>query len=398
MKRKLVLVALLVAVTLGAMAVLEGCTGKKTLGPLGGLSEGTPTPLPALIPTSTSSPIPAQPTEVPTEVVSAPAPSPTSQALPTPTVEPPTQAACVPQAAFVMDITVPDGTTFMPGKSFDKVWRFMNTGDCPWPEGTMLTFVSGDKLGAPDQAPAGAPQPGATTDVSVNMVAPEEPGTYKGTWRLVTPDGVSFGPEVYVKIVVKSPSPTATEQPAATATPTPVPTQACASNPDPMFDDVMNFAALAEMHLGCPQGGVTHVPGAFQKFWSDVENPNPHMHLPGIMIWRKDLKKIYVMSRYSDTQRYGNFEIYDDLWHEGLPEVPPACAGLTPPPGYQIPIRGFGKVWCDNDLKDVIGWPNQKETGVMLDIQVMDNGLLIRTSNGYRIALEISTHRWTYRQ
>lgn len=389
MNRKLVF---LVALAFAVM-VMAGCSEKKGLGPLGGLTEKTPTPVSVVVaaPTQTSVAPAETPTTAPTKASGTSVPNPPG---PTATAVPPTKPPCVPQAAFVMDITVPDGTEFKPGESFDKVWRLMNTGDCPWPDGTVLMFVSGDQLGAPKQVPVGAAAPGSTADVSVGMIAPQAPGTYKGTWRLVAPDGVTFGPEVYVKIVVAAP--TSTPSPTSTPTPAPTPTKTCATNPDPRFDQVLAKASAVGMNLGCPQDGVVQVQGAFQRFWSDVENPNPHMHLFGMMIWVKSTKKIYAMSRFSETQRFGSFEVYDDLWHEGLPQVPPACAGMTPPQGYQLPIRGFGKVWCDYHLLDVIGWPDQKEEAVILHIQVMDNGALIETSNGYKIALDLTSHRWTF--
>jgi hypothetical protein len=43
---------------------------------------------------------------------------------------------------------------------------------------------------------------GSTADISVDMVAPETPGTYKGTWQMQTPDGAAFGDQAYLMIVV----------------------------------------------------------------------------------------------------------------------------------------------------------------------------------------------------
>ncbi len=88
------------------------------------------------------------------------------------------------QAAFVTDVTVPDYSQKEKGEQFTKTWRLKNSGDRAWPEETVLVFSGGDKMGAPDQVKVGAVEPGATVDISVDMVAPDQDGTYKGVWRL----------------------------------------------------------------------------------------------------------------------------------------------------------------------------------------------------------------------
>ena len=42
-----------------------------------------------------------------------------------------------------------------------------------------------------------------TADISVKMVAPNTPGSYKGIWQMQSPDGVRFGDTVDVQIVVE---------------------------------------------------------------------------------------------------------------------------------------------------------------------------------------------------
>lgn len=35
-------------------------------------------------------------------------------------------------AQFITDVTVPDGTKYEPGETFEKTWRLKNIGTCTW--------------------------------------------------------------------------------------------------------------------------------------------------------------------------------------------------------------------------------------------------------------------------
>ena len=52
-------------------------------------------------------------------------------------------------AQFVADVTVPDGTLFVPGAAFTKTWRLKNIGSCTWSTAYAIVFYSGTKMGAP---------------------------------------------------------------------------------------------------------------------------------------------------------------------------------------------------------------------------------------------------------
>ena len=99
------------------------------------------------------------------------------------------------RAAFVEDITIPDGTLLEPGETFVKTWRLKNTGTCTWTSGYLVVFDEGDALGAPASFPltTGEVNPGEEVDISVELTAPEEPGTYRGDWKLRNPAGAVFG-------------------------------------------------------------------------------------------------------------------------------------------------------------------------------------------------------------
>lgn len=98
------------------------------------------------------------------------------------------------RASFVEDITVPDNTPITVGKAFTKTWKLKNVGSCTWTSGYQLIFDSGDQMSGPSsqQLTNGTVAPGQTLDVSVNLIAPNSPGTYKGNWKLKDPSGAIF--------------------------------------------------------------------------------------------------------------------------------------------------------------------------------------------------------------
>ncbi len=110
-------------------------------------------------------------------------------------------------AAFVLDVTVPDGTSFYAGNQFTKTWRLKNTGTCTWTSGYSLVFVKGDRLSAPiSVALPGEVKPLQEVEISVPMIAPNELGRYRGSWSLRNESGKEFGladgSPVYIEIEV----------------------------------------------------------------------------------------------------------------------------------------------------------------------------------------------------
>lgn len=149
-------------------------------------------------------------TETPTETsTSTPTSTPTPTITNIPTIQLPL-AAVAPcySAAFITDVTVPDGTQFDPGVDFTKTWRIQNTGSCAWTTGFQVIFDQGDLLGAPSSFNLpNYVNLGQTVDISVGMAAPDSTGTYEGSWRLEAPNGITIGVgtsnvDFYVQIVV----------------------------------------------------------------------------------------------------------------------------------------------------------------------------------------------------
>ena len=129
----------------------------------------------------------------------APTPSPTSTtAQPIPSSATSTRTsgptALCDAAAFVRDVTIPDGTTIEPGRDFTKTWRLKNVGTCNWTSAYALAFVSGDRMhGQPSVGLPGTVSPGQAIDISISLTAPENNGEYQGYWRLRNASGALFG-------------------------------------------------------------------------------------------------------------------------------------------------------------------------------------------------------------
>lgn len=174
------------------------------------LSTGaTPTP------NATASPQPVQ-TLPPVAMVTpslAATVSPTVGPTETPSGDGP--GGCSLKAEFVADVTIPDNTVLAPGTAFVKTWRVRNAGTCAW-DNYQLVFADGNQLSGPAATAIGAVAPGATTDFSINLVAPAAPGSYTGRWRLRATNGVIFGGFTAVIVVPATPTPTSTSTPVPT--------------------------------------------------------------------------------------------------------------------------------------------------------------------------------------
>lgn len=108
----------------------------------------------------------------------------------------------------------------------------------------------------------------------------------------------------------------------------------------------------------------------------------------GLMLWRQDTSEIYVI--YND----GRWDVFDDTFIDGEAEYDPS---ITPPTGYQQPIRGFGKVWREEEnVREEIGWATGKEQGFGGFIQPYERGILL-TGGDRTLALIDANEERTWR-
>lgn len=132
-----------------------------------------------------------QPLSTGTLFISSPSTTPFSTFTAVPPLQPVTRCDA---AAFVSDVTYPDGSSVSLGGTFTKIWRIQNVGTCTWSTSYALVFVSGERFGAPTAISLpGSVAPGQTIDLSITLTAPNSSGSYRGDWKLRNASGVLFG-------------------------------------------------------------------------------------------------------------------------------------------------------------------------------------------------------------
>jgi hypothetical protein len=97
-------------------------------------------------------------------------------------------------AAFLSDVTYPDGSIVTRNSTFVKIWRIKNVGTCSWTPSYALVFASGDPMSGPSAAAlTNNINPGETIDLPVTLTAPSKDGKYRSYWKLRNASGALFG-------------------------------------------------------------------------------------------------------------------------------------------------------------------------------------------------------------
>lgn len=174
------------------------------------------------------------------------------------------------------------------------------------------------------------------------------------------------------------PTPTATQQAAdrtlALPTPTPAPAHAPAPPPAP------------PLPLKEPPTDRYRPAGDFEEIWASSSavygalgwavDASPFVSAAalqpfegGFMVWVAADSSIYVIDDRGTWQRFA------DRWQEGEPESDPA---LSPPAERLQPVRGFGKVWREQEaVQATLGWALAPERAVELVGQRFEEGGVI---------------------
>ena len=103
-------------------------------------------------------------------------------------------------------------------------------------------------------------------------------------------------------------------------------------------------------------------PGTEAIYPTAAEQPFEH----GRMIWLERIEGYFGTGRALEQVIWvlyedGQLEKYDDTWAPDELESDPA---LVPPAGLYQPVRGFGKLWRDNEsVRERLGWALAPEQG-----------------------------------
>jgi len=138
-----------------------------------------------------------------TEILSTTTPIPALYTpIPTPTITITLSGPCLNSLDFIDDITIEDYTSVLPGVSLDKQWLIKNNGSCNWNSKYHLKWVGGDPLGAVQEQIMYPARAGSQVTLHILFIAPALEGTYESAWQAYDPDGIAFGDIIFMKIIV----------------------------------------------------------------------------------------------------------------------------------------------------------------------------------------------------
>lgn len=123
-------------------------------------------------------------------------------------ITPPPPPQCINHLTFIGDMTLPDGTSAVPGQPMQKIWRVRNTGTCTWNHTYSFRYVGGQVWPASEYS---MPMivitpPGTEIDLVVWVVVPPDAyypygQTVRGMFQMADPVGQPFGPRLFVELL-----------------------------------------------------------------------------------------------------------------------------------------------------------------------------------------------------
>ncbi len=110
---------------------------------------------------------------------------------------------CSDALIYIDDLTYRDGTIVGPGQPIEKQWKVKNNGSCDWDERYKFKLSPGDlALGAPQEIALTPTLADTLAVITINFIAPLEPGNYRTSWRAYNAEGVAFGDALTMDINV----------------------------------------------------------------------------------------------------------------------------------------------------------------------------------------------------
>jgi hypothetical protein len=243
--------------------------------------------------TQTASAYPARTVEH-TSAASLSTPRPGKTATPTPNADTPVLAVTAPDsslesatpcdlasAGMPFDVSIPDNTQLKPGETFVKTWRLVNAGTCDWTPDYAVVYFSGFDMAVQREDNIRlSTVPGGSVDISLDMVAPGEPGTYQANYKLRGSSGTLFGigPEggspFWVRIIVAEE--TTSEPVPATPTVTLMPAVVYSGNAVLLVDQSYDLDTGA--NGGGGESDVTLGISAEELTWTPINGARAQVH------------------------------------------------------------------------------------------------------------------------
>ncbi len=148
--------------------------------------------------------------------------TPTPEILLTPEEDEVVENRCINDLRFIDDVTIPDDTVVAPGEMIEKIWLVQNSGTCNWEADYTLRNTDGPPMGATTIQALYPLRSSGEVEIAISFIAPTDEGRHVSRWQAHDPEGVPFGQEIFVMILVDpelgptpEPSPTPTLEPTA---------------------------------------------------------------------------------------------------------------------------------------------------------------------------------------
>jgi serine/threonine protein kinase len=120
---------------------------------------------------------------------------------PSPLPQPTVATRCIPTVGLQRDTNYHSLDWWnITGAPFEKEWRLRIDGDCPWPHGAVLVHTKGESFGLTTPARVEPTIEEENLILIVTLQAPSEPGDYRGTFQLYTPEGQAFGESLDISL------------------------------------------------------------------------------------------------------------------------------------------------------------------------------------------------------
>ena len=305
----------------------------------------TPTNTSTSTPTPTNTPVPVPPSSTPEPTAIAQASPPIAK---TPSLPTRTQTKTIASVATITTVvaaatpSVPKGSATVPAKPTNTV--------------VAITPTITPSISVPTKAVPPTLTPETTTTATATVTAtvrPPQTATVAPTASTSTVTATS------IRKSTPTVTPTITPRVSVTATPP------CSIMPVRGFGQVWRTDSSVRERVGCParpEDAVT--PTAYQRFQG------------GFMFWRGDTRTIYVF-KGGATDTYGTWWQFPDTWQEGDP-----LPSKTPPVKLYAPVRGFGKVWHNNESVQLdLGWALEPESNTGAVWQQYERGNALWTAD-----------------
>lgn len=282
-------------------------------------------------------------------------PTPTNTPLPTDTPVPPTkEPTTIAENTAVPTAVVPD---VVPSDT-PVVVASSPTPEPPMPTDTSVPKPNPTNTHVPPTAtpvpPSATPIPPSATPIPPTST-PVEPSATP-TSHANTPTPVVTATATPVK---GTPTPVPVKG-------TPTPTPPCNVMPVNGFGKIWSEHPEVRNRVGCPTESETAIQAAAQERFQG-----------GYMFWRQDTKMIYVFLAGGPNDTVGTWLEFPDTWQDGDPEPTQTPA----PQGLYLPVRGFGKIWRDNNLQLTMGYAVEPEQAITGAWQGYQHGYALWTAD-----------------